>query len=360
MPNTLHRSRLYPLHQQLGAHWMTFADWEVPMQYQRVNLEQLAVRQCAGLFDISHMGILYFAESTLSELDNLIPLKVTALPSGKAKYSLILTENGTVVDDVMVYKLPTDVSFSPDLPPGGAVIVANASNTPSVLNWFNQYMDAPPIQLHWDLLALQGPRFAEVIDTKNLPERFHWAQVPLLNGHAPVWVARTGYTGEDGLEIFCPNGAELWQTLIKRLQALGGLPCGFAARDTLRIEAALPLYGHELTLQTTPLQAGLGWALKTDSTYIGAEALKDHQPEAHLIHLMMDKPPIPRQGCTVWANGHSVGEVTSGCLSPTLGKPIAMAYVTAEHSQHQTYQLEIRGQQVLAHRVPRPFYKRPL
>jgi aminomethyltransferase len=358
MPETLYTTRLYPLHQQLGAQWTTFANWQVPLQYQRVNVEHAAVRQIAGLFDISHMGIFYFTEYQLAQLDELLPVDVTALPDGKAKYSLVLTEQGTVVDDIMVYRLPQHKAFSPDLPPGGALLVANASNTSAVRQWFVQHMTHPPQQLAWDLLALQGPRFTEAVDAVELPARFQLALLPLIQGQAPVWAARTGYTGEDGLEIFCPNATDLWQTLTTRLKAMGGCVCGFAARDTLRLEAALPLYGHELSPDITPVEAGLGWAIKKTGTFIGAEALVQHHPGKQLVHLMLDKPPIPRQGCTVWVNGQQVGHVTSGCLSPTLGKPIAMALVNAACGQQNTYTLDIRGQLVTAQSVARPFYKR--
>jgi aminomethyltransferase len=362
---TLRRTTLYQHHVDLAAQWTSFAGWEVPLQYQRVVLEHQAVRNAAGLFDISHMGIFHLPEGVLAKLDATLPLLISEVEPNKAQYSLILNHQGTVVDDVMLYRLPATETFMTTTPAGGAVLVANAANTNAVQTWLFQVLGYTPEPLGLDLLALQGPAFQQVLDNTNaLPNRYRLGKMTLVEGLPPVWVARTGYTGEDGLEMFCLNGSLYWSALIKRLLAIGGLPCGFAARDSLRLEAALPLYGHELDMHTTPAEAGLSWAIRKPTGFLG-DAYLAKPLTKQLVHLKLDKPPIPRQGNSILnASGQNVGIITSGGLSATLGHPIAMGYLFYSKTNTMPYQLgdavtiDIRGKQVQATLVARPFYKR--
>jgi aminomethyltransferase len=363
---TLRRTRLYSHHQDLAAQWTSFAGWDVPLQYQRVALEHQAVRRNAGLFDISHMGIMHIAEATLAKLDAALPIQASTLQAGKAAYSLILTEHGTIIDDVMLYRVPADTTFSAAGSAGGVVMVANAANTQAVQAWLENVIDDKPVCLDLDLLALQGPAFQQVVDNpQTLPSRYHMGVMTIIDGLPPVWAARTGYTGEDGVELFCLDAALYWPTLIKRLTAIGGLPCGFAARDTLRLEAALLLYGHELDLNTTPTEAGLSWAMRKPDGFWNQHGLNGPAAK-RLVHLRLDKPPIPRQGNRLLSpSGDDVGYITSGCLSPTLGYPIAMGYITQTVlgaysllDVGSTLMVDVRGKQVAAQVVPRPFYRR--
>jgi aminomethyltransferase len=372
MQTSLQSTPLYACHEALNAKWTTFSGWQVPLQYQRSTQEHQWVREAVGLFDISHMGCFHLPESSAQALDKAVAIDVLGMPLGKARYGFSLdASTGGIVDDWLLYRLPlqSDSSQSDATAlPNGFVMVVNAGNRAAMANWLTQYVGVECFSvLDYGVIALQGPLFSQVLSpTAELIPRYAVCQQVWLEGLAPLLAARTGYTGEDGLEFLIPATLlpEVWAHLLQRVSALGGGPCGFAARDSLRLEAALPLYGHELTLHTTPIEAGLTWAMAADKNgYVGQSASQkppneSTPPSTHLIHLTLEKPPIPRQGNVLFYQGEAIGHITSGGMPPTVGVPIAMAYSTQPLTPGQLVEIEIRNTLVTATVVKRPFYNR--
>jgi aminomethyltransferase len=373
MQTSIQSTPLFACHEALNAKWTTFSGWQVPLQYQRSTLEHQWVREAVGLFDISHMGCYYLPESSAHALDKAVPIDVLGLPLGKARYGFSLDAGtGGIVDDWLLYRLPAQSNPNPksiSTLADGFVMVVNAGNRAAMANWLTQHVGGGCFSvLDYGVIALQGPNFAKVLaPTADLIPRYAVCQQVWLEGIAPLLAARTGYTGEDGLEFLVPAALlpEVWAYLLQRVTALGGGPCGFAARDSLRLEAALPLYGHELTLHTTPAEAGLTWAMAVGKNgYVGQSASKtppnesSPTPPSHLIHLSLEKPPIPRQGNVLFYQGEAIGHITSGGMPPTVGVPIAMAYSTLSLQPGQCVEIEIRNTLVTATVVKRPFYNR--
>jgi len=346
----LKRTPLYQKHVDLGAKMVPFAGWEMPVYYPAgIIAEHTAVRTSVGIFDIGHMGLVKIeGEGALSLIQKATTNDASRLELNQCQYSILCNEKGGVVDDILVYRLPMLY-----------LIVANASNTDKVLGWLRTVGGNTNIGLYenYMMLSVQGPKaFAVVSTVLNAPIS------DLKHNHTLWWrdiiISRTGYTGEDGLELIVAKKevAGLWDAFIKQ----GVQPCGLGARDTLRLEAGLPLYGHEYDEETTPLEAGYGWAVKFEKGgFIGKAALlkeKEAGLKKTLVGIEMEGRSIPRQGQSIFdaEDSRSIGKVTSGTFSPTLRKPIALAYLTDERKRAL---VEIRGEKIPGKVVDKTFYK---
>lgn len=355
----LHRTPLYDSHVKLGARIVDFAGWEMPVQYTGIVEEHQAVRTAAGVFDISHMGRLWFeGKGAVPFVQRLYTNDAATLKDGQVRYGLICNEQGGIRDDVLVYGYAD-----------GLGMVVNASNREKIIAWIASHQPTPSVAVHDTttqscMIAVQGPRALEIcrgLMPANLGElRYYFSKRTTYCGENST-VSRTGYTGEDGCEFIVSSrqGPQLWNELLQR----GAKPCGLGARDTLRLEAAMPLYGHELNEETDPLQAGLGWAVKLDKgEFIGRESLLRRQKDSGLpprVGLEIEGKRIARENAIVLKNGQAIGRVTSGTFSPTLSKAIAMAYVDTEHAAPgTTCEVDVRGKSAPARVVPMPFYKR--
>ncbi|MBY0517722.1 MAG: glycine cleavage system aminomethyltransferase GcvT [Bacteriovoracaceae bacterium] len=343
------RTSLYQKHVDLKAKIVDFAGWDMPVQYTSVKDETLAVRKKVGVFDVSHMGE-FFAEGpdAIKFIDSLVTNDIASAAMGKAIYSPLCRENGTVVDDLIVYKLAEQK----------LLICVNASNIQKDFEWMNAHAGKYDVRFtnkseHYSLLALQGPE-SEGILKKFIPN------LPSLEYYS-VWesgqtiIARTGYTGEDGFEIFGSHEyiGKLWDQLI----AAGVTPCGLASRDVLRLEVCYPLYGHELNDEITPLDAALAWTVKLNKTsFIGKTALTDYKPKYKLVKLLVEKA-IPREGYhVVDENDGVIGVVTSGTMSVVLNQGVAFARISSDKfSKGQNYFIDIRQKKYPATLVTKPF-----
>jgi len=354
------KTALYPWHVEHGARMVEFAGWTMPIQYTTIVEEHHAVRTAAGIFDISHMGRLSIGgPDAFALLQKVFTNDVASMRSGQVRYGLICNEQGGVRDDVLVYRWQQ-----------GFAMVVNAGNRHKIYDWLLAHRAGMEVEildrtLETCMVAVQGPRSAELCrhltDAEVEELKYYFATTCNFRG-APCVVSRTGYTGEDGFEFIvnATRGIELWTELIAR----GALPCGLGARDTLRLEAAMPLYGHELTEEIDPFQAGLSWAVKLDKgDFIGREALLRRRDDPALprrVGLQLSGRRIAREGYTVWQDGKQVGQVTSGTFAPTLQKSIAMAYVRPDCAVPGTpLVVDVRGHREPAQVVPLPFYKRP-
>ncbi|WP_373048959.1 glycine cleavage system aminomethyltransferase GcvT [Vulgatibacter sp.] len=357
------RTPLYEAHKRHGGRLVEFAGWELPVQYAGVIEEHKAVREAAGLFDVSHMGEVWFlGEGALEACNELVTNDLARLADGQAMYAGLLNERGGFVDDVICYR------FSPTK----ILVCVNASNADKDYAWMRDHaregVTVKNESDDWAQLALQGPKavaIAQKLTSHDLSaiKFFHFAEIEL--GGKAVIMARTGYTGEDGFEIFCqPGDAEtLWEALLEAGKADGLQPAGLGARDSLRTEAKLALYGNDIDDDHTPLEAGLGWIVKWDKgDFMGRDALEEQKAEGvqrKLVGFTLTERGIPRHGYPILKDGERVGEVTSGTQSPTLGMPIGLAYVPTElAAEGSTFHVEIRGKPVAAKVVKTPFYKR--
>ncbi len=358
----MNRTPLFAAHRALGARFVDFGGWEMPVQYTGILDEHRAVRERAGLFDVSHMGEIELrGPRALSTCQALTVNDVSRLRDGEAQYSLLCLPTGGVVDDIIVHRLSAE----------RLLLCVNAANTPKDLQWILDHREGAEIvdrSAEFAQLALQGPRATAILSRlTTLP----LAEIPpfaFRDGEVAgvrALVAHTGYTGEDGWELYCaPQTApRLWDALLESGRPDEIAPAGLGARDTLRLERALPLYGHELTDETTPLEARLAWVVRFEKgDFIGRDALlrqRDRGLQRMLVGLVMTEPGIPRQGYRIFRQHDVVGAVTSGTKSPTLGKPIALGYVaTTWKGVGTTLGIEIRGRVSAAEIVPLPFYKR--
>jgi len=353
------RTPLYSEHVAAGARMVDFAGWEMPVQYRSIVEEHRAVRSAAGVFDVSHMGEVELSgPGAEAACARLFTNDARTLGPGRAQYTLIANEGGGVVDDVIVYRLDTD----------RFLVCVNASNTDKDVAWIERHArDLCTIEdasARYALIAIQGPRAASIMsglapDAASLA-RFHCARITVAatGGAVEAIAARTGYTGEDGFELFVEpaSAVGLWRALC----AAGAEPAGLGARDTLRLEAGLPLYGHELADDVSPYEVGLGWAVKLDRRdMVGHDALerakRDGVPR-RLIGLQVDGG-IARAGCAVLASGREIGNVTSGSHCPTVGKALALALVAREASLDDLA-VRIRGKLRGARVTAVPFYVR--
>ncbi|HLF04826.1 MAG TPA: glycine cleavage system aminomethyltransferase GcvT, partial [Dehalococcoidia bacterium] len=361
------RTALYDTHLTLGARMVPFGGWDMPVQYSGILAEVKAVRTAAGLFDVSHMGRLYISGPQATEfLDWVLTSAASTLRVGRARYCFICNERGGVIDDTIFYRLAED----------RYLLIPNAGNRPAVLAWFEewvarQFPGGVAIQDRTQstgLLALQGPGAAQVLDqvcrldggeAPSTLRAFAWGQGELLGKR--VFLGRTGYTGEDGFELVteAADAESLWRTL----QEGGALPCGLGARDVLRLEAGLPLHGHEIDPETSPIEAGLERFVRQEGEFVGADVLRRQQRDGvarKLVGLTLSGRSAPRAGYPILAAGQAVGHVTSGSYSPTLDTSIAMGYVLVRYSAPgQALEVDIRGRAAAAEVVPLPFYTRP-
>ncbi|MFF0573475.1 glycine cleavage system aminomethyltransferase GcvT [Streptosporangium saharense] len=359
-------SRPTPLrgvHEALGATLTDFAGWLMPLRYGSESAEHNAVRQAAGLFDLSHMGEIFVTGPQAGEaLDYALVGHISALEPGRARYTMIVDPRGGVLDDLIVYRL-ADEEF---------MVVANASNYPRVAAELTERAGTFEAAVEdrseqYALVAVQGPRSREILGEltdADLDGLKYYAGLPATVAGRPALLARTGYTGEDGFELFVAAGdAEpLWAALTKAGEPYGLLPAGLSARDTLRLEAGMPLYGNELSADLTPFDAGLGRVVRFDKPgdFVGRtalEPLKDVPPARRLVGLIATGRRVPRHGYPVVStDGAVVGEVTSGAPSQTLGRPIAMAYV--DNGVSAGLAVDIRGSHEPVEVVELPFYRR--
>jgi aminomethyltransferase len=361
--STPKRTPLYEAHRRAGAKMVEFAGWQMPVQYQGVIEEHLAVRGAAGLFDVSHMGEIEVRGSAALELCQRITANdVARLQVMEAQYNLLLNEQGGVIDDVIVYRVKPDAFF----------FCVNAANSDKDFAWIRDHADgAVEVENQsamYAQLALQGPAAPVILqpltalDLSQL-KSFHCAFADVIG--VRCMVARTGYTGEDGFELYChaSDAEKLWNGLLAAGRPAGLVAIGLGARDTLRLEKAYPLYGHELDDTTTPLEAGLQWVTKLSKpVFIGREALMKQQVEGvrrKLIGLELSQPGIARADYPLLKSSRKIGRVTSGTQSPSLGKAIALGYVASEEAEiDNAIDVEIRARQVRAKIVPLPFYRR--
>ena len=362
----LRHTPLFDLHVELGGRMVGFGGWEMPIQYSSILREHEAVRQRAGLFDVSHMGEIEVKGAGAAELvDQLVTNWPSQLPPDGVLYTPMCREEGGIVDDLLVYKLAED----------RFLLVVNAGTTGKDVAWVvSQAARLGSQALVADRsaeiaqLALQGPRAEAILASVlgadlNQLAFFHWLEVDDLLGQRAL-VSRTGYTGEDGFEIYLRSGAaeQVARALLERGQSEGLAMVGLGARDSLRFEACLPLYGQEISDTINPLEAGLGIFVKWDKDFIGKQALlraKDKGLARRLVGLRLTQRAVPRHGYDVVAGGEVVGEVTSGMIAPTLGEPLALALVPPERSQLGSQMaVRIREQDIAAEVVKRPFYRR--
>ncbi len=357
------QTALYDQHLRLGGRMVDFAGWTLPVQYSGIVAEHRAVRQAAGLFDVSHMGeILFTGSQALAALQHLLPNDFTRMQDGDVRYSPLCREDGGTVDDVLVYRQRAD----------RYLVVVNAANRQKDFAWMTVHnplgVTIEDVSDQWAQVALQGPRAVQILRLAlpelPQPERYYTFLETVWHG-APMIVSRTGYTGEDGFELYLPpeHAPPLWQALLAAGEPLGLLPAGLGARDTLRLEAAMPLYGHELTDTISPLEAGLGRFVRLEKdAFVGRDALLA-QKEAGLarrrVGLVLRDRGIARDGAPVLHNGEVVGAVTSGTMAPWLEQAIAMAYVPPSLAQVGTQvTVEVRGKQLNAEIKKLPFYRR--
>ncbi len=365
------RTPLYEEHLALGGRMVDFGGWDMPVQYPAgILAEHEAVRQRAGLFDVSHMGeIDLHGERVLQFADELVTNDCQKLAENQVLYSPMCYEHGGVVDDLLVYRLE----------PGHVLLVVNASNTDKDVAWVMEqrqrlYPDvqAEDISAKTAEMALQGPKAQEILQSLTSFDlnriAFFWVQPDIeIAGRKALWVSRTGYTGEDGFEIYVrpEDAVHVWREILRAGEPYGILPCGLGARDSLRFEACLPLYGQELDQDHTPLQSGLKyWVRLEKEHFIGLGPLKEEQesggPKRRLVGFKLAERGIARHGYPITSpSGEEIGVVTSGMLSPTLGEAIGLGFVPAEYAQVGTrIAVSVRGRAIPAEVIKRPFYRR--
>jgi len=353
------------VHERLGAVMTPFAGWQMPLRYRSETAEHQAVRHAAGLFDLSHMGeILVNGPGAGAALDYALTGYLSAMPPGRARYTMICAADGGVLDDLVVYR-QGEQEF---------LVIANAANTAVVFgellsraSGFDAVVtDATD---EYALIAIQGPAAAGILGplvSMDLGAMKYYAGAFGDVAGVPAWVARTGYTGEDGFELFCrpADAVGVWEALASAGASAGLVPAGLAARDTLRLEAGMPLYGNELGPDMTPYEAGMGRVVKFDKPgdFVGRAALLARSlagPRRELVGLTLQSRRVARHGYPVFADGIQVGTVTSGAPSPTLGQPIAMAYLGADlDARAAVLTVGIRGEAVPAQLTDLPFYSR--
>jgi aminomethyltransferase len=357
----LKRTPLYECHRRAGARMVPFAGWEMPVQYAGVRQEHVAVRTAAGLFDVSHMGeIETRGERAAGFLRHLLTNDVEKIGAGGAQYSLLCREDGGVLDDLFTYRFPGDGMER-------FLTVVNAANAGSDFAWFARQaerwdgVDVSDRSSDYAMLALQGPAAISIVEPlleQAVPERFHFAETAVAG--APALVCRTGYTGEDGVELLvAPDAAEaVWDALV----GAGATPAGLGARDTLRLEVCYPLYGNDLTPERTPIEAGLKWVCALDKDFIGVERVREqseHGTAERLAAFKFTGKGIPRPGCAVVAGSEQVGVVTSGTLSPCLEIGIGMAYLRSDLAAPGTeIEIDVRGKRRPARVESKPLYQR--
>ncbi len=362
----LRRTPLHDVHLALGARMVPFAGWEMPVQYASILDEHRTVRTAVGLFDLSHMGELHVSGSQgLEFLREAVISDPGRLAPGQAQYSMLCTEDGGIVDDLIIYRVED-----------GYLVVCNASNREADVAHLRDLLAATGMDAVLEdrsdrtaLVAPQGPASAELLKTltdADIDGLGYYHCTPGIVAGISCLIARTGYTGEDGFELFCaPADAEaLWHAVHDAGRPFGIKPCGLGSRDTLRLEAGMPLYGNELDRDTNPYEVNMGRVVKLGKgAFHGSEALariSDAGPARRLVGLVMRENAIPRHGYPVLVDGEEAGHVTSGTASATLGEKIAMAFVPADRAVvGEAVQVVVRDRPYLAEQVALPFYRRP-
>jgi aminomethyltransferase len=359
------RTPLYPLHIELGGKMVSFAGYCLPVQYPTgVIAEHNAVRTACGLFDVSHMGELLFrGPDALAALQKVLTNDFSTMEIGRVRYSPVCNEAGGIVDDLVVCKLAEEAYL----------LVVNAANKDKDFAWFTSHVkgDLEVLDLSdcYAQLALQGPKAPQILtalvqDADALPSKYYTFVEDIQVAGISCLVSRTGYTGELGYELYCKPGqtTELARALLEAGAPYGLIPCGLGARDTLRLEAGMPLYGHEMTDEITPFEAGLGMFVKMEKEdFIGKDALeKLGTPHRVRVGLELTDRGIAREECAVFDGETEVGITTSGTMAPFIGKAIAMALVQKDYAATGTpVQIDVRGRKLAARVVDLPFYKRP-
>ncbi len=372
---------LHDVHARLGASFTDFGGWDMPLKYGSELAEHRAVREAAGIFDLSHMGEVRVTGSDAGALlDYALVAKYSSMAVGKAKYGVLVDAAGGLVDDLITYRIADDEFL----------VVPNASNTPAVVEALTARAEKFRTEIVPDaaaevadesadtaLIAVQGPQSQAILEAAGareggapLDELGYYAWQPLTLDGVEIMLARTGYTGEDGFELYLPNASAeaIWELLFSAAEKVDGevLPCGLAARDSLRLEAGMPLYGNELSLEHSPLDAGLARMVELNvrnkEHLFAREALEGllaQQPARVLAGLTSQGRRAARQGATVLLDGEQIGEITSGQPSPTLGHPIALAYLDREHTEPGTaVSVDIRGKSYDFTVAELPFYRR--
>jgi aminomethyltransferase len=370
MTTDLLRTPLHDWHVAHGGRMVDFAGWSMPVQYTSIAEEHNATRNAVGVFDISHMGRLTFNRNSADVpvfLDSVVTRRVADMKPRQVRYALMCNEKGGILDDILVYKWGSnsDVQYS---------LVVNAGNREKIVAWLDSRM-SPSLFLEDQtatsaMIAVQGPMALAIVEPLYESEipiatmRYYTCASGLFGGNG-ILISRTGYTGEDGVEIICHKeyAISIWEELIGAAREFGGMAAGLGARDTLRLEAAMPLYGHELSESINPIQAGLNFAVNLgDRRFVGSDAIERFAADKSQpvrIGLQLDGKRVARQGAPVLHGDEIVGEVTSGTYSPTFDRPIAMAYVRPTASAVGTrLAVDIRGTQHAAVVVPLPFYER--
>ncbi len=362
------KTALTDWHAAHGGRMVDFAGWSMPVQYDSIMAEHAAVRTQAGLFDVSHMGRLRFsAPEAESLLERLATRKIAGTPTGRIRYSLMCNSEGGILDDVLVYKL-RELDGQERF-----WMVVNASNREKILAWLQQHdpnnsAGLTDLTLQTAMIAVQGPQAVGVVDQlldlDVAGMGYYTGQFVQYQGY-PLLVSRTGYTGEDGVELVPPaeHAVALWETVLARGADLGFRPAGLGARDTLRLEAAMPLYGHELSESINPAHADLGFAITLkDRDFVGRDAIlaAQQQSDARVrVGLELEGRRPAREECAVMSGEQTIGVVTSGTFAPTLQKPIAMAYIDPAYRALGTaVEVDIRGKRHAATVVKLPFYSR--
>jgi aminomethyltransferase len=380
MTTDLARTPLHDWHVAHGGRMVDFAGWSMPVQYTSIAEEHHATRTAVGVFDISHMGRLLIAgDANARFLDSVATRRISDIKPDQVRYSLLCNKEGGILDDVLIY--------GTSIPARPMMMVVNASNRAKVGDWLNtqirQWAGTDTSPERWvvgldntkdsAMIAIQGPKAIDVLmpiveSGRRIPppdlrqmKYYHYS-----HEYFDGIISRTGYTGEDGFEIVChaSHALQIWEQVVSAAAAVGGKVAGLGARDTLRLEAAMPLYGHELSETINPIQAGLKFAVDLeDREFIGRDALRRFAADTSQpvrVGLHMDGRRVPRQGCFVLRGPEITGEVTSGTFSPTMERPIAMAYVRPEAATVGTQlAIDIRGTRHPATVVPLPFYRRP-
>lgn len=361
----LKHTPLYQCHREANGKMIAFAGWEMPVQYRGVVEEHRAVRTAVGVFDVSHMGeIQVTGREALDFLQHVTCNDAAKLVDGRAQYSGLMTPRGTFVDDLLVHRLSDD----------NYLLVVNAANKDKDYAYLCAQaaafstVEVKDCSDEWAQVAVQGPRAQVVVQrlfAADVAGLKYYRFLTTTFGGGETIIARTGYTGEDGFEIYVrpAQASNLWRNILEAGAEEGIVPCGLGARDTLRFEACMPLYGNDIDDTTTPLEAGLAWIVKLDKgPFLGREALRKQQatgPSRKLVGLEMLGRGIARQGYEVLKDGKRVGVVTSGTFAPTLQRALALAYLpVALASEGEEVQVEIREQAVPARVVPTPFYRR--
>lgn len=354
---------LHDWHVAHGGKMVEFAGWSMPIYYTSITEEHQAVRQHVGLFDISHMARFQVIGGQSTEfLDHLMTANVPSMTSSEIRYSLVCRENGGILDDVLVYRF-ADYHL----------VVANASNRLKIWNWMEDHLGAWDVALKdltesWAMIAIQGPRSLELLQPlvkANLQAmKYYTGMIAVVSGESGI-ISRTGYTGEDGFEVILPSdqAVRFWESLLQSGAHLQVRPCGLGCRDTLRLEAGMPLYGHEMDESVDPITARLGFGVYLEgANFVGKEAIAKRKAHGTLqarIGLRLEGKRIAREGAIVLQQGRQIGRITSGTYSPTLQQSIAMALVERESASVGTaLEVDLRSQRIPAEVVKLPFYSR--